>query len=736
MIDLAGLPLPPDPPQPGTCVRIERAGEGFARLVLDPPHRPKIAVFDVPLLSDLAAAVSELERETALRGLVVTGRGPLSFAAGADVTTIAALNDPALVRRFVAEGQQLFQRIHRLGRDGGGRVSTVAAVGGPVPGGACELALACDRIVLADHEKTRIGLPEVKLGILPAWGGSQRLPRRIGVPAALGAILSGRLYTAREAYKLGLADRLTHPEVLVRVAEAIASGREHCPRRGTGGLRKVLLDKNPLAIALIAQRAKSRVLKETHGHYPAPLAILPLVVQAPRRSLREGLQAELDAVLPLASSPVAKNLIQLFIRSEEQKRLALLPDGKQARGFTRACVIGAGVMGGAIASLLAENEIDVRLRDIDQKQLDAAVLAHRDGVQRSLRRKRLKKHAADAAIDRLEATTEAVGFGRCEIAIEAIAEKHEVKRAVFRELAQLLPRSAILATNTSSLSIDAISEGIPRRERVLGMHFFNPVKRMPLVEIVRGSHTSEEVLARASRLALDLGKTPVVVADVIGFLVNRVLGPYLDEAIRLVEAGLDPSEVDATLVRFGMPMGPCELLDVVGLDIAQHAAASLEGAYGPRMRASQYLAPRVNAGELGQKTGAGLYSWRTDGGSRPEKLGRNPRLGDRRALALSEAEITDRCVLAMVNEAVRCLEEKVVASAVELDLATVLGTGFAPFRGGVLRYADARGVPEIALRLRAIQEAPDIRTNADRKARFEPAPLLAELARRGGRFHA
>jgi len=735
VIDLAGLPLPPNPPAPGSSVRIERPRAGLARLVLDPPHRPKIAVFDVPLLVDLDLAVTELERDGALRALVITGRGPLSFCAGADVETIAALTDPSLVRRFVAEGQKLFQRVHRLGRDGGGRVSTIAAVGGPVPGGACEIALACDRIVLADHEKTRIGLPEVKLGIFPAWGGSQRLPRRIGVPAALGAILSGRLYTAREALRLGLADRLAHPEYLLRVAEAIALGQEHCPRRGSSGVKKALVDRNPIAAVFLAQRARSAVTRETHGHYPAPLAVIPLVVAAPRRSLSEGLEHELEAVQPLASSPVSKNLLRLFLLSEEQKRLGEYPESTPARGFPRAGVIGAGIMGGAIASLLAERGIDVRLRDLDRRALDAAALQHRAEIEKSLHKRRLKRHEAHAAIDRLETTTDAAGFARCGIVVEAVAEKIEVKRAVFGELARLLAPDAVLATNTSSLSVDAIGEGIPGPERVVGLHFFNPVRRMPLVEVVRGKETSDEVVARISRLALDLGKTPVVVADVAGFLVNRVLGPYLDEAVRLVEAGLDPDEIDAALVRFGMPMGPCELLDEVGLDIAMHAAASLEAAYGPRMRASRYLAPRVEARELGKKNGAGLYRWGPARDGRPEKLGRNPHLGDRGDLALGEEEIVDRCVLALANEAARCLEEKVVAKPSELDLALVFGTGFAPFRGGILRFMDARGIPEVVIRLRSLQEARDIAPSADRRARFEPCALLSELARTGGRFH-
>jgi 3-hydroxyacyl-CoA dehydrogenase/enoyl-CoA hydratase/3-hydroxybutyryl-CoA epimerase len=730
MIDLTGLPLPDGAPEPGRCVHIERPDPTVAVLVLDPPHR-KMAVFDVPLLRDLDAALDELSRDGSLRGLVITGREPLSFAAGADIDTITRITDPALASRFARSGQALFQRIHTFSRGGGGRVLVVAAVGGPVPGGACEIALACDRIVLANHPKSRIGLPEVLLGIIPAWGGSQRLPRRLGVTAALGAILSGKLHDPRRAYRMGLVDRLTPPESLVRVAIGIAAGRERCPYRGRTGMRKVLIDRNPLATAIIASQARKKVLAQTRGHYPAPLAVIDLIVQAPRRDLEAGLVAEAEAVRPLSLGDVAGNLLRIFQLSEEAKKSGHLPDGQRARGTARAGVIGAGVMGGGIAGLMADRGLDVRLRDLDRKQLDAALLAHRSEIEKKRKRKQYARHQAEGAIDRLTATTGPDGFGRCELVLEAVAERLEVKRAIFRELAGHVGDNAILATNTSSLSVAEIAEGVPHPERVVGMHFFNPPRKMPLVEIVRGPRTSEEVVRRTARLALDLGKTPVVTKDVAGFLVNRVLGPYLDEAIRLVGAGVDPDAIDRALVAFGMPMGPCELVDEVGLDIASHAGASLEKAYGERMVAARTLAPLVEAGELGKKTGRGIFQWNR-GNGKPRKAGKNPRLtaGGR---SMPADEIVDRCVLAMVNEAARCLEEEVVENARAVDLATVFGTGFAPFRGGVLRYADTRGLRAIVERLAALRSA--IEPEGQRLGRYEPAPLLVRLARENGTFH-
>ncbi|NOT30587.1 MAG: fatty acid oxidation complex subunit alpha FadJ, partial [Planctomycetes bacterium] len=496
---------------------------------------------------------------------------------------------------------------------------------------------------------------------------------------------------------------------------------------------KALIDRNPLATSFIAAQAREKVMGETHGNYPAPLAAIPLVARAPRRTLEQGLADEAEAVKPLSLGSVARSLIALFQGSEEAKKSGNLADGSKAAPIERAAVIGAGIMGGGIAGLMAEKGIAVRLRDLDRKQLDAALSAHAAEVEKKRKRKQLARHEADGAIDRLTGTTEARGFARCQLALEAVAERLEVKRAVLGELAAAMGPEAILATNTSSLSVAAIAEGLPNPERVVGMHFFNPPRKMPLVEIVRGPRTSEEVVRRVARLALELGKTPVITKDVAGFLVNRILGPYLDEAVRLVGTGVDPNAIDHALVAFGMPMGPCELIDEVGLDIAAHAGASLEKAYGERMRASQVLAPLVAAREFGKKSGKGIFAWRRGKGGKPEKDGVNARLASGAARKLDEGELVDRCVLAMANEAVRCLAEEVVDGPRTLDLATVFGTGFAPFRGGVLRYADARGLAQVVERLETLRTA--IQGEGERLGRYEPAPLLVERARAGKKLH-
>jgi 3-hydroxyacyl-CoA dehydrogenase/enoyl-CoA hydratase/3-hydroxybutyryl-CoA epimerase len=734
VIDISGLPVPDNAPAAGACIRVERPEPGLAIVVLDPPHR-SLAVLDLPLMRDLCATIEELASTPDLRGVVFTGREPLAFAAGADIDAILGLRDPALARRMMGIGQELFAAIERLGRRG---VRTVAAVGGPVPGGAYELSLACTRIVLADDLKSRIGLPETQLGILPAWGGCQRLPRRVGVPAALDAILKGRLVPARVAFKKGLVDRLTPPEYLLRVACDIAMGRTPCKRRSRGPW-KWLIDRNPLALLVIGRQVRRSVLKQTRGHYPAPLAAARLVTWAPLKPLAKGYAGEAFEGSRLGTGDVCKHLVRLFKLTEEAKQLGKSAAGLAPARIERGAVLGAGVMGGSIASSMAEKGIATRLFDISPAGLDVALGQHRADLAQQRQRKRLRDHEHDAALDRLDVTSRLEGFERCDFAIEAVAERLEIKRKVLGDLAAVVGPGTLLATNTSSLSVTAIAEGLPHPERVVGVHFFNPVKKMPLVEIVRGAATSDETLTRAAAYALRLGKTPVVVADVAGFLVNRLLGPYLDEALRLYDNGVAPRRLEDVARRFGMPMGPLRLLDEVGLDIATHAATSLHGAYGERMKPSTVIAPLLDAGHLGKKTGDGFYVHLS---FRPyvsrefsSDLARLARPHSAQEEFLSDEEIADRLVLPMLGEAARCLEDGVVGSARDVDLATVFGMGFPPFRGGLLRWADELGAVELVRRLEHCTSAIDTLPKPERRGRFAVPESLQCMARDGSRFH-
>lgn len=717
------MPMPADAPPPGSCVRVERPESGLAIVIFDAPHR-SFSVFDGPLVRDLRTVVEELERESGLRGVVFTGRQPDQFLAGADIEGIGSITDPEVFRRVCLELHDVFDRIEKLS------ARTVAAVGGPVPGGALEMSLACDRIVATDSKATRIGLPETQLGILPGWGGSHRLPRRIGLPASLDAILTGRLFPARKAKSLGIIDRITKPEYLVRVASDIAMGRMPC-KRVKRGWKALLIDKNPAAKALIARTAEKGVFKKTRGKYPAPGVAIELVVSGTTASRSSWAQREADAVAKLGVTPECKALVSLFFGNEAAKALGKGPDGQKPEPIERATVVGAGIMGAGIASVLAQKGVAVRMADLSTEALAKAVQAHRQDVETKRKRRRLTRSEADQAIDRLDAVPGIVGMGAQDFAIEAVAEVLDVKRKVLGTLAETLPSDAILATNTSSLSVDAIAESLPHPERVIGMHFFNPVPKMPLVEIIRGKQTSDEVVTRTAALALRMGKTPVICKDVPGFLVNRLLGPYLDEAVRLFVGGVDPGRLDNLMLDFGMPMGPLALLDEVGVDIASHAAKSLHEGYGDRMKPAEGLQRFLSAQRLGKKTGLGFY--KHSKGSKPElapDLDEFQRPSD--VAQMSDEDIVDRMVLAMFNEGCRAFGEGVVADPNAFDLATVFGMGFAPFTGGLLRYGEARGLAAIVARLESLQGASDVRGR--NPGRFEPAPALIDAAQGSGRF--
>jgi len=730
MIDIRDFPAPDNAPEPGACVRLERPEPGLVVLRLDPPHR-KLPVLDAPLLRDLDVALAELAADTTLRALVLTGRDAQTFAAGADVEGIGKVSDPAVVERFSHAVHRMYRTLERL------PARTVCAAGGAVPGGAYELALCCDLILLSDDPRTRVGLPETKLGIFPAWGGTHRLTHRVGVPTALDLILAGKLVDPKRAKRMGMVDRLTKPEFLERVAVDLAMGRLPFQPHARGA-KRWLVDRNPAARWLIGRTARKALLKRTHGHYPAPEVALELILRAPGVSMTRAAEIEAAAVAPLAVGPVCKALVSLFFASEQAKKSAKLPSGGKPDALEHGAVIGAGVMGGANASLMAEKGVATRLVDRAPEALDAAEHEHRKQIEKKRARRQLDRAAADHAVDQLDTSRGMLGLSRAGLVLEAVAERLEVKQSVFAGVCEQVSDDTILATNTSSLSVDAIAANLPHPERVVGLHFFNPVRAMPLVEVVRGAATSPEVLARTCALALRLGKTPVITADRPGFVVNRLLGPYLDEALRLAAGGAPIARVDAALLDFGMPMGPFRLLDEVGLDIARHAAASLHAGFGARMQPSDAL-DKLPDGEhrLGRETQRGFYVHDADPKTEPELADDLGALVTSQDFAgLSEERIAERLVLVMLNEAGRLLEERVVESAQMLDLATVFGMGFAPFRGGLLHHADALGLPQAVARLQALAEEPAVLARGDGAERFRPCALLTGMAERGEHFFA
>jgi len=710
--------------------RLEAAEGGIVHLVMDHPAR-KVNVLDEPALRDLDAAITELEgRKPA--GVVLRSGKPGSFIAGADVDAIGAITDPEQVRMLVRGAHAAFGRLAALA------CPTIAAIDGVCLGGGTELALACDTRIAAE-ERTSIGLPETQLGIFPAFGGTTRLPRLIGVVAALDLILTGRAVDARRAEKMGLIARAVPGAWLIerahqRLAELSArpgGARSRRDRFHSRGFAQWLIEGTPAGRAFVLSQARANVQKRTGGHYPAPFAAIDVMARGLGRPVEKGLDAEAARVPDLVVGPVCKNLVRLFQLSERTKK----DSGVKPLPVRTLALVGAGVMGGGIAELASRNGLQVRLRDLAPAALTRALeTAHERIVERAKRRGGRRRPGSSlpnpehgAQMARILPTLELTGFGRCDLALEAVVEDLDVKRRVLAELEVRIRPDALLATNTSSLSVGALAGGLRLPERFVGIHFFNPVHRMPLVEVVKGPRTSEVTLATAVALSRKLGKTPVVVNDAPGFVVNRVLMPYLREALHLLEERYAIGEVDAAMRGFGMPMGPFELLDEVGIDVAQKVATVLSRAFPDRMAPSSALETLLAAGRLGKKSGLGFY--RHQGGKREP----DPRVRGLLKLksarnAQSGESLSERMVLAMINESARCLDDGVVPDAGLVDLAIVFGAGFPPWRGGPLRHADTIGLTRVESRLRALR--------AERGERFAPAALLIRLAAAGGTFTA
>jgi 3-hydroxyacyl-CoA dehydrogenase/enoyl-CoA hydratase/3-hydroxybutyryl-CoA epimerase len=693
--------------------------DGLGWFVFDLPEK-RANIFTREALEELEGWLRELGSRNDLRALVLVSAKPDIFIAGADVEEIADVSDPVLAESGSRFGHRLFRAWEEL------PFPTVAAIRGTCLGGGLELSLASTYRLVSDRPDLKIGLPEVQLGIIPGWGGCVRLPERVSLTSALDLILTGRTVDGKRAVKMGLADALLPDAVFeeaVRrwVGERLDSGKQ--PRRRSG-LGTWLKERNPLVREMFLYQARRRVLRTTGGRYPAPLRALEVVAESLREGREAGFDAEARAIGELAVSPIAKNLIYLFRQSERARRDS--EAGEVAPpAVERPAVIGAGVMGGGIALALAERGgLPVRLKDVRLEALGLA-LRHADEVlTKKLRRRRLNPREKRQILNRIQPTLEDAGLAPCDLIIEAVVEDLGVKQRLFADLARRVSDRTILATNTSSLSIDAIGQLTPHRERVVGMHFFNPVEKMPLVEVVASKHTSRLVVRTTAALARKLGKTPVEVRDAPGFLVNRLLAFYSAEAMWLLEEGYSVEAIDGAMTSWGMPMGPLRLADEVGLDVSQKVAKILGEAFKDRLEFPRWVERLPEPTALGVKSGLGFYRYR---GRRSEGVNRNllARIGWRPRTGPVDRELlVDRMLLPMVNEAARCLEERVVSDPGMLDLAMVLGTGFPPFRGGLCRWTDERGLGRIVALLEEWS-----RTIAPRLA---PSAALRRLAEEGG----
>ncbi len=706
-----------------TNYKIIDRGQGWLELQFDQPDS-KANVFTESALTELDRVTQDLAARKDIKGVVVTSAKAEIFIAGADLSLIKGLDTIDKALAGCTAGQQAIHRFSKL------PFETVAAIGGACLGGGFELALACKKRIASDSKGVKIGLPEVNLGILPGFGGSVRLPRLIPLMGALDLILSGKQLDGTRAYKAGCVDAVLPLQDFNERAVIWAKANYGKPGRRVHTFMTRLMEMAPLRGYVFSQARKSvdKTLAKmsAKGKMPAPYRILDLLADIHGLDVEEALKREAKAFSLLAVTPVSKRIIELFQLTEGVKKWNGVGPETQAKKVERAAVLGAGVMGGGIAWAFANKDIPVRMKDLNN---DAVALGYQQAAENfgfALKKRRMTKNQFMGKMGKISGTLDYSGLKIVDVVVEAVVENMDVKKKVLAETENYISENCVLASNTSSLSITEMQSACKRPENVAGFHFFNPVSRMPLIEVIAGAQTSKETVATLFELAKKLGKTPIVVKDGPGFLVNRLLLPYMNEAMFLLDEGVGAERIDKVMLEFGMPMGPLRLVDEVGIDVGAKVAKILNNAFGARAQASPLSDLVVKSGRLGKKNGKGFYLY--ENGKEvglDESMREVIKPSSARSVSLSDAELVQRMTYPMINEAALALAEGVVKTPGEVDLGMIMGTGFAPFRGGLLRYADAETPEKVVAALEKFSAAGG-------GERLKPNQALIDISRKGG----
>jgi 3-hydroxyacyl-CoA dehydrogenase/enoyl-CoA hydratase/3-hydroxybutyryl-CoA epimerase/3-hydroxyacyl-CoA dehydrogenase/enoyl-CoA hydratase/3-hydroxybutyryl-CoA epimerase/enoyl-CoA isomerase len=698
-----------------SALRLEERERGIGVITFDLPDS-KANTLGQAVQSELEGMLSGFKSRSDLRGLVLRSGKPGMFIAGADLKELGSKFTPEQARFATKRMLDIIAGFEAL------PFPTVAAVDGSCMGGGLELALGFDFRLAGSHPKTEFGFPEVKVGIIPGWGGTQRLQRVIGPALAAEIICSGDPINAKRARDMALVfDVVPSEKLLEEAIRLLAWAQESGAWRESRRRKRQPVGLSEEQHSFTFAVARAMVLQKTKGQYPAPLAALDAMAKGCNRPLEDGLQEETAALLPLLGSPISRNLIGVFFLTQRlQKDTGVANASVQPRQVNRVGVLGAGIMGAGIATAHIRRGIPVMLLDSVPQALEKGTTNIAKSLAGRVEAGRMTKEELVGALTRLSTTSLLSAMADRDVVIEAVVEKEEAKVQVYRELEKILPPDAILASNTSTISITRMARAVAHPENFAGMHFFNPVDRMQLVEVIRGEKTSDATVVTLVALAKRIGKTPIVVRDCPGFLVNRILFPYLNESLVLLEEGADPRAIDKAATTFGMPMGPITLNDLVGLDTSLYAGTVVNTAFADRAKPTKILQELVAAGRLGQKSGAGFYSYAK--GSKGEDdpafavILERCRTGRRE---IGQEEITDRLFLPMLTEASRILDEGIVREPGDVDMGLILGIGFPPTRGGILRWADSLGMAEVMKKLQHHESL---------GARFAPTPLIRRLA--------
>lgn len=682
-------------------------------------EKKSMTTLSEPTLKELDAAIDEvkkLAKEKSTKGLILFSHKDNCFLAGVDINMISSLSTEEAAAEGAKAGQEIYNKIEDL------PITTIACVNGVCMGGGLELALSCNFILASDNPKTALALPEVKLGVLPGFGGTYRLPKRVGLPSALDMILSGKNIKAKKAKRMGLADEVYPKEKLVDMAKQWLK-KPKVKKASLADSVENLATDNFLSKKIIFQKARENVLSKTKGFYQAPLKILDLMEGGSFKNRSSYLKSEASAFGELCVGEQSQNLQHVFFLMDGSKKKRPASGNKIERG----AVLGAGTMGGGIAWLFAQNGENPYMKDINVEGLKLGLKQSSRNFSGALKRKRITRDDFERLQRSIIPTLSFDGFQKVDLLIEAVVENMDVKKKVFSEAEKYVSADCLLTSNTSSLSVNEMAEALEKPERFAGLHFFNPVNKMPLVEIIRHDKVSEETINDLYNWVLKSKKTPVVVGDGPGFLVNRILMPFINESAFLLEEGVSVEALDSAVLNFGMPMGPCRLMDEVGIDVLVHVGKIMHDGLGDRAMPNHISSKIVDAGCLGVKSSKGFYLY--DGkGKQGELNAEVEKLLPKRKVKMSEKEIQKRVIIPMINEAANILDEKIVEKASDVDLGLIFGIGFPPFRGGLLRYADKEGLDKIFETLLKFEK------NID-KDRYCPSPYFKKLVENKTKFY-
>lgn len=720
---------------------VQKRPDGVAVVTLDIVGESQNTL-QAALLPQFEAIFSDLDKDDSVVGIVFCSGKPDSFIAGADVSMLSAVTTASDAAALSTQSQKLFERLEQF------RAPVVAAINGACLGGGLELALACSQRIASDSPKTLLGLPEVQLGLLPGAGGTQRLPRLIGIANALDLMLTGKHVRAAKAKKLGLVNEVVRPSLLIdaairRVLElSQAKGDKSTPLGKLSarlkewttpeGISELALEENPIGRAVLFQQARKKLSSKTNGNYPAPEAILSVVEVGYSKGLSAGFAAEAQAFGNLVVSPEARSLMSIFFAVNQLKKDSGVDNpAVKPRTISKVGILGAGLMGAGIAYVTASKaNIPVRMKDRDDEAVARGMKSVRDLVEKRVQRRTLTRFEAHAELLKVTATTDYVGMESCPIVIEAVFEDLALKHQMIRDIEALSHPDVIFASNTSSIPIGKIAQGSRHPETVVGMHYFSPVDKMPLLEVITTDKTADWVTATVVELGKKQGKTVIVVRDGVGFYTSRILAPYMNEAAQILSEGVPIEHIDRALEKWGYPVGPITLLDEVGIDVAAKVGPIMLEAFGDRLNPPPVMTRLVNDDRKGRKNKKGFYKY-----TELKKKGRKEvdtsvytLLGINPQTTMNPTLIAERCALLMINEAALCLQEGIIRSPRDGDIGAIFGLGFPPFRGGPFRFADQVGITSVVTKMQDF---------AGRfGSRFSPASILLDMSKRNTRFYS